>query len=126
MPRMINGGNASVYVSDMDRSVKFYTEGLGLALRARAGETWAELDAGAGLTIGLHPGEVPRTVAPGTIGAINIELRVTTALEEVVDALKARGVSFNGDILDYDNVRLASLSDPDGNVILLAQVLHGG
>jgi hypothetical protein len=40
--------------------------------------------------------------------------------------LEGRGVTFNGPILNYENVRLASLSDPDGNAILVAQVLHTG
>lgn len=68
---------------------------------------------------------MPDTVAAGTAGAINIEPRVTAPLEDVVAALKGRGVPFNGGILEYENVRLASMCDPDQNVILLAQVLHG-
>lgn len=122
---MIDGGNASVYVSNMDRAIEFYRDGLGLSLRTRVDDSWAEIDAGSGLTIGLHPARVPDTVAAGTVGAINIELRVTVPLEEVITAMKSRGVQFNGEILEYENVRLASVSDPDQNVILLAQVLHG-
>ncbi|HZG52282.1 MAG TPA: VOC family protein [Pyrinomonadaceae bacterium] len=122
----IRGGNASVYISDMDRSVTFYTEALGLPLRTRIGGEWAEIDAGDGLIIGLHPARPPETPMPGTAGAINIELRVTKPLEEVVADLKGRGVTFNGPIVNYENVRLVSLSDPDGNALLLAQVLHTG
>lgn len=122
----IRGGNASVYISDMDRAVAFYTEALGLPLRTRIGGEWAEIDAGDGLVIGLHPARPPETPPPGAAGAINIELRVTKPLEEVVADLGARGVTFNGPILSYENVRLASLSDPDGNALLLAQVLHTG
>lgn len=122
----IRGGNASVYISDMDRAVAFYTGALGLPLRTRIGGEWAEIDAGDGLVIGLHPARPPETPPPGAAGAINIELRVTESLEEVVADLGGRGVTFNGPILDYENVRLASLSDPDGNAILLAQVLHTG
>src|SRR5262249_26868336 len=40
---MIHGGNATVYVSDMDRSVRFYTETLGLKLKHRFGNHWAEV-----------------------------------------------------------------------------------
>jgi catechol 2,3-dioxygenase-like lactoylglutathione lyase family enzyme len=122
----IRGGNASVYISDMDRAVAFYTEALGLPLKTRIGGEWAEIDAGEGLVIGLHPARPPETPPPGASGAINIELRVTKPLEEVVAELKGRGVTFNGPVLNYENVRLASLSDPDGNAILLAQVLHTG
>lgn len=124
--RAIRGGNASVYISDMDRAVAFYTEALGLPLKTRIGGEWAEIDAGEGLVIGLHPARPPETPPPGAAGAINIELRVTKPLEEVVAELEWRGVTFNGPLLNYENVRLASLSDPDGNVLLLAQVLHTG
>jgi predicted enzyme related to lactoylglutathione lyase len=122
--RGISGGNVSVYISNMDRAVTFYAESLGLALRTRIANEWAELDAGNGLIIGLHLAEPPRTVPAGTRGAINIELRVTKPLEEVVAGLEAAGVHFNGPILNYPNVRLASLSDPDKNELLLAEVLH--
>jgi predicted enzyme related to lactoylglutathione lyase len=122
---LIEGGTASVYVTDMDRAISFYSEQVGLPVKTRVGVEWAEIDAGSGLIIGLHPARPPDTVQAGTLGAINIELRVTEPLEDVVRALSARGVSFNGEILEYENVRLASFSDPDGNVILLAQVLHG-
>jgi hypothetical protein len=61
----IRGGNASVYISDMDRAVAFYTEALGLPLRTRIGGEWAEIDAGDGLVIGLHPARPPETPPPG-------------------------------------------------------------
>jgi catechol 2,3-dioxygenase-like lactoylglutathione lyase family enzyme len=122
----IRGGNASVYISDMDRAVAFYTEALGLPLKTRIGGEWAEIDAGEGLVIGLHPARPPATPPPGAGGAINIELRVWQPLEQVVADLEGRGVRFNGPIQDYENVRLASFSDQDGNAILLAQVLNAG
>lgn len=82
----ISGGNASVYVSDMDRAVEFYTKSLGLRLRVRIADEWAEVDAGKGLTIGLHPAS-PRTVSPGTTGAINIELGAQMPLEQLKELL---------------------------------------
>ena len=52
---MITGGNATIYVAAMDRSVWFYTATLGLRLVFRAGDHWAAIDAGGGLQLGLHP-----------------------------------------------------------------------
>ncbi|HEX4134941.1 MAG TPA: VOC family protein [Bryobacteraceae bacterium] len=52
---MISGGNATVFVSNMDAAVRFYTEVLGLKLTNRFGDNWATVEAGKGLTIGLHP-----------------------------------------------------------------------
>ena len=43
---MISGGNATVYVSNMDAAVQFYTETLGLTLTNRFGNHWATLETG--------------------------------------------------------------------------------
>ena len=123
---MIEGGNASVYVSDMGRSVDFYEKVIGLKLRVRVGTDWAEFDCGKGFTLGLHPAHAGKTLDPGTRGAINVELNVTVPMEEVVETLTSRGVEFEGPILDYENVRIATFKDPDGNAIVLGQVLRTG
>ena len=52
---MFSRGNVTVYVSNMDRAVRFYSETLGLKLAYRFGDHWASIEAGTGLTIGLHP-----------------------------------------------------------------------
>lgn len=121
-----SGGNASIYVTDIDRAVEFYTATLGFPLKVRVGTEWAEIDAGKGLTLGIHRARPPETVEAGTRGAINIELAVTRSLDEVVPTLKARGVRFKGEILNYPAVRIATVLDPDNNEILLGQVLNTG
>ncbi|MDC3379230.1 VOC family protein [Planctomycetota bacterium] len=121
---MIEGGNASIYVSNMDASVEFFTQVVGLRLRTRVGTDWAEIEAGKGFVIGLHPAHSGKTVDPGTRGAINVELNVTRPMEEVVDALKAKGVEFDGPILSYEFVKIATFKDPDGNAIVLGEVLN--
>lgn len=121
-----SGGNASIYVTDIDRAVLFFTEKLGFPLKVRVGTEWAEIDAGRGLVLGIHRARPPETVAAGTRGAINIELAVTRSLDEVVPELKARGVAFKGEILEYPAVRIATVLDPDGNEILLGQMLDPG
>lgn len=118
----IFGGNVSIYVSDMDRAIEFYTKAVGLSLRVRIASEWAELDVGGGLTVGLHPAS-PGSAQPGAIGAINIELAVDD-LDVEVATLQGRGVRFPLAIQEYENVRLATFLDPDQNVLLLAQVLH--
>jgi hypothetical protein len=41
--RVIRGGNATIYVTDMDRAVACYTKSLGLQLAFRAGDHWATI-----------------------------------------------------------------------------------
>jgi catechol 2,3-dioxygenase-like lactoylglutathione lyase family enzyme len=43
---MFSNGNATIFVSDMDRSVSFYTKVLGLKLAQRFGNAWASVEAG--------------------------------------------------------------------------------
>lgn len=117
---MISGGNVTIFVSDFERAVRFYEETLGLKLDYRAGEHWAQLSAGAGLTIGLHP---PSRSAPppGSSGAMQIGFSVDMPIEAAIETLEARGVSFHGPIQDDDAVRLAFFQDPDGNTLYLCE-----
>ncbi len=119
---MIEGGTPTIYVSDMDRAVEFYTAVLGLRLESRYGDEWASVDAGRGMTIGLHPA-AERMGAPGTLGSINIGFNVTESLDEVVRTLESRGVTFDGPISGDANgsIRLAFFGDPDGNSLYLCE-----
>lgn len=119
---MIEGGTPTIYVSDMDRAVEFYTAVLGLRLESRFGNEWASVDAGRGLTIGLHPA-AEGMGAPGTLGSINIGFNVTESLDEVVRTLENRGVTFDGPIRGDANgsIRLAFFGDPDGNSLYLCE-----
>lgn len=118
--RVIEGGVVTIFVKDMDRSVRFYTEALGLKLKYRAGDHWASIDAGKGLTLGLHPSDSePQT------GGMQLGFDVTCPLEKAVEELQAQGVEFPKGIFNDGNgaVRLAFFKDPDGNEHYLCQ--HG-
>jgi len=52
---IIDGGLPTVFVSDLDRSVKFFTEVLELKLRERSGNLWALREALQTLTLLLAP-----------------------------------------------------------------------
>jgi catechol 2,3-dioxygenase-like lactoylglutathione lyase family enzyme len=120
---VIRGGNATIYVTDMDRAVAFYTESLGLQLAFRAGDHWATIDAGDGFQLGLHPAG-PSTPTPGATGGITVGLAVDEPIEQVVDTLVNRGVAVRGPVSDGGMLRLAFLTDPDGNQLYLAET-HG-
>ncbi len=119
---MIRGGNATIYVSDMDRAVRFYMQDLGLNLLFQAGHHWAQLDAGGGLQIGLHP-KTDQSPIPGTPGAITVGFLVDEPIDRVVATLKQRGVVFHGPVIDdaKGTIRLAFFSDPDGNPLYLCE-----
>jgi predicted enzyme related to lactoylglutathione lyase len=118
---MITGGNATVFVSNMDRAVQFYTEVLGLKLTNRFGDNWATVEAGKGLTIGLHPAS-PQQPAPGTKGAIVLGLEVEEAIDKVVARLGKKGVQVKGSIVRTEAGNFVDLEDPDGNEMYLWEV----
>lgn len=118
---MFSGGNATVFVSDLELAVKFYTETLGLPLKERFENDWAAVKAG-NFIIGLHPlaNFGPRA---GIVGSVAIGLDVTGELEDMVDELRSRGVELVGGIVEdpFSPVRLAFFKDMDGNVLYLIE-----
>src|SRR5258705_9696881 len=103
------------------RAVDFYHETLGLGLVFRAGDHWAEIDAGGGLHLGLHPASA-RAPAPGTPGGITVGLAVEGPIGRVVATLDERGVVFQGPIVEGGGgLVLAFFADPDGNPLYLAE-----
>jgi len=122
---LIAGGMPTIFVTDMDRAVEFYTRTLGLGLVHRAGPHFAIVDAGKGLKIGLHPSG-KGSPAPGSDGATQLGLNVGRPIDVVIAELAARGVSFvrngPGIVVDDGAVKLAFFRDPDGNLIYLCEV----
>jgi catechol 2,3-dioxygenase-like lactoylglutathione lyase family enzyme len=116
---VIRGGNATIFVMDMDRAVAFYTETLGLRLAFRADNHWASIDAGDGFQLGLHPAH-PNQQAPGA-GGITVGLAVDEPIDRVVETLTSRGVAVRGPIADDGGLKLAFFADPDGNQLYLAE-----
>jgi catechol 2,3-dioxygenase-like lactoylglutathione lyase family enzyme len=120
---MITGGNATVYVSDMDRAVDFYVNLLGLKLGQRFGNHWAQIEVGHDLVIGLHP-KSEKAPVPGTSGAISIGLTIDEPIDQVVQRLSAKGDRFRGPVVQDEKagIALAFLGDQDGNDLYLCQV----
>jgi catechol 2,3-dioxygenase-like lactoylglutathione lyase family enzyme len=120
---MISGGNATVYVSDIDAAIRFYTESLGLKLTNRFGGKWATIEAGpsywttaevgAGLVLGLHPGS-PKHPAPGTRGAVGFGFETDEAIEGAIASLVQRKVRISGEVIRFEAGNTVSFEDPDG------------
>jgi len=115
----ITGGVATVYVSDLDQSMKFYTEVLGLQSVFLSAGKWGQARAPDGTSIGLHPMS-PKAPKPGISGSISIGFMVGGPIDQAVSRLKAQGVKFRGPVVSDGPIKLAFFGDPDGNDLYLA------
>jgi catechol 2,3-dioxygenase-like lactoylglutathione lyase family enzyme len=108
--------NVTIMVSDLERSLDFYTNVLGFLPGQRHRDHYAEVKA-PGLTVGLHPGrkKAPR-FEPDTI-SIGLEV---ADLEKATVALGKKGLSF--EFLENQANKLALFSDPDGTAMYLLEV----
>jgi catechol 2,3-dioxygenase-like lactoylglutathione lyase family enzyme len=109
----ILGCNVTIMVSNMDASIKFYTEVLGFKLKNRYGDHWADIEA-PDMAIGLHP--AAKDVSTGN--NLSIGLRVAD-LNDSKQALEKQEIQF--DVRDDGEVSLAHFADPDGNAFYLVQ-----
>lgn len=114
--------NAHYWTKDMDAAVSFYRDVLGLGMRMRAGEDWAEFDVG-GTTVALHGTREGH--APPQAGA-TVVFEVED-LEQAIVSLRARGVGFEGEVNEVPgHGRFVSFRDPDGNLLQIFQRLQAG
>jgi catechol 2,3-dioxygenase-like lactoylglutathione lyase family enzyme len=114
-----------IRVRDLARSVRFYSEGLGLRPgatgRMAAGGVWQELkdpESGAVLELNFYPGEPPYREGDELD---HLGFRVDR-LEEAVRRLESLGARVRIPPFSESGQRLAFLSDPDGVWIELYEV----
>ena len=116
-----NTGSITVMVADFNKSVDFYTKTLGLALKARYGDGYAEVEA-PGLVIGLHPAG---SHLPPRSEGISIGLQVPD-IDAAKRELESRGVAFPNGIRDTEELRIAHFADPDGTALNIIQMKRRG
>lgn len=118
---MIKQANLTVMVNSMERAIRFYTESLGLKLKTRYGDQFAQVEA-PGTIIALHPSnkEGPQ---PGKSENLSIGSAVDN-LDAAMSELKEKGIAFSR-VTDDTQVRLAFFTDPDGNPLYLSQSRWG-
>ena len=115
-----------VVVSDMERSVEFYRDKLGIPLKFQSPE-WTEFATGA-TTLALHGGGVPQgppTGDPSKIaGACSIGFNVDD-VDKTYEELKAKGIRFvmPPTQREGEGIRLAVAIDPDGLPVSFAQLI---
>jgi catechol 2,3-dioxygenase-like lactoylglutathione lyase family enzyme len=116
---MFSDGNATIFVSDMNRSVNFYTKILGLKLAERFGNDWASIEGGK-LAIGLHPASNQNPA--GKNGSTIIGLELAGNIEDAIATLKRQGVKFQGAVSEDNAGKSAFFEDPDGNRLYMIQL----
>ena len=115
---MIIDAPLTILVLDLDRSLRFYTETLGLTLRKRFDSKYAEIELG-GFTIGLHLVEGD-TVEADVMGNLSVGFRVEDLKAEVA-RLGEKGLLFSGTIQEGAGGWFAHFQDPDGTRLYLWQ-----
>jgi catechol 2,3-dioxygenase-like lactoylglutathione lyase family enzyme len=109
----------TIFVSNMDRAVRFYTEVLGMKVEYRFGDQWTSLKTDDGMTVGLHPAS--KESPAGRNGSITIGFEVSESIERAVTAMKEKGVKFVGPIVDDREIKAAHFEDPDGNEMYIVE-----
>lgn len=117
---------AMIIVSNMERSIEFYRDSLGIPLKFQSPD-WTEFQTGT-TTLALHGGGVPRERKGGNAdkdaGTCSIGFNVSD-LDQTYEDLKSKGVIFVMPPTPRDDqgIKLAVAVDPDGLPISFAQYL---
>jgi len=115
-------------VTNMERSVRFYRDILGLKLRFQSPD-WSEFDTGS-TTFALHGGGNPKPASTNKeqlAGTASIGFSVEN-VDETFTVLKSKGVRFVMEPVqrEGEGIRLALAVDPDGLPISFAQAIERG
>jgi catechol 2,3-dioxygenase-like lactoylglutathione lyase family enzyme len=104
----------SVLTQDISRAKQFYGETLGLPIETE-GENDLEFTLGQVTLDVFNPSSAGREFAPSPAGIAIRVPDVARAREE----LEAKGVKFDGEIVDTGVCHFAFFKDPDGNALML-------
>ncbi len=105
------------WATDMERSVKFYEDVVGLPLVRRDDGNWAVFDAGP-VSLALHGAIEGRPFISGGATAVF----KGEDLDEARVALEGRGAEFEEHVGEVQGfARFASFRDPDGNVVQIIE-----
>ena len=103
------------WTRDLDAGVVFYRDVVGLPLLRRAGNEWAEFDAGP-VRFALHGTDEDPAPAGGTV-----VLRVDD-LDAARRDLEQRGAAFDAFLGEVEGfARFATFRDPDGNPVQIIE-----
>ena len=110
-------GNVILAVKDLDKSVDFYHEIIGLPIKNQR-RTWVDLGT-TGAIISLHPASLTAEHFGSSIeNGITIGFIVGDVQSAVVE-LKEKGVQIYRDVVERDAGKNAIVLDPDGYLVSL-------
>jgi lactoylglutathione lyase len=110
-------GNVILAVSDIDKSLQFYHETIGLPIRNQR-RSWVDLGT-SGALLSLHPASLTAQHIGSSIeNGITIGFLVGD-VKSAVEELKAKGVTIHRDIVEKDAGKNAVILDPDDYLISL-------
>jgi len=107
----------SVLTQDMARAKQFYAETLGLPIETE-GDNDMEFTLGQVTLDVYNPPTAEQEHAPSIGGPAGIAIRVPDVTAARAE-LEAKGVQFDGEIVDTGVCHFAFFKDPDGNQLML-------
>jgi predicted enzyme related to lactoylglutathione lyase len=108
---------------DMERSLAFYGDILGLEQTEGFSASWVEFDAGGStIAVGVPPPEAPQP--PFRANGVTFALAVPDA-RAAIEAVRARGVAVLQEVTETPVCFMGLIADPDGNMIFLHQRKDG-
>ena len=110
-------GNVILAVKDLDTSIKFYNETLGMPIKNER-RNWVDLGT-TGAMLSLHPASI---TAPHTGTSIDngVLIGLTVGdLNSAIEELKSKNVKIYRDIQEREAGKNAIVLDPDDNMISL-------
>ncbi|MCG3780189.1 MAG: putative glyoxalase/bleomycin resistance protein/dioxygenase [Nitrosopumilus sp.] len=110
-------GNVILAVKDLDKSIKFYNEIIGLPIKEQR-KSWVDLGI-TGSLLSLHPAS---STAPHTGSSVENGISIgflVGDLKSALDELKAKGVTIHRDMIEKDAGKNAVILDPDQYMISL-------
>ncbi|MDH3203293.1 MAG: VOC family protein [Nitrosopumilus sp.] len=110
-------GNVILAVKDIDKSISFYHELIGLPIKNQR-RSWVDLGT-SGALLSLHPASLTAEHIGSSIdNGITVGFLVGD-VQSSVDELRSKGVTIYRDIVERDAGKNAVILDPDGYLISL-------
>ena len=110
-------GNVILAVKDLDKSIKFYNEVIGLPIKQQR-RAWVDLGS-KGALLSLHPASLTATHSGTSIeNGVAIGF-IVGDVKSAVEELRSKGVKIYRDVVDREAGKNAIILDPDDYMISL-------